>query len=162
SGKSANPIPHFASTFAHRASALALCASAGLKRAVARVANEGGSLMPTTALPIDAARFKVDHAHDHRAPRIERQILESPLAVECAHVVVDRMGDNAEAAHVARSFERRAEGEEEQRSRIALSLMILVNGKLAEQRRRQRVGSVALLRLGQESPLDLRGAQGDV
>jgi hypothetical protein len=45
---------------------------------------------------------------------------------------------------------------------MALSLMILVDRKLAEQCHRDWVGLVALLRLGQECSFDLRGAQGYV
>src|ERR1700674_1070807 len=45
---------------------------------------------------------------------------------------------------------------------MALSLMIPMDRELAEQRHRHRVRFVALLRLGQESSLDLASAQWDI
>ena len=91
------------------------------------------------------ASLEVDHAHDHCAMRLERQILESPSAIECAHGIVDRVCDNAEAADFSGSSERGAQCEEKERTGMALSLMIPVDRKLAEQCRRHGVGFVALL-----------------
>jgi hypothetical protein len=91
------------------------------------------------------ASLEVDHAHDHCAVRLEGQILKSPSAIECAHGIVDRVCDNTEAADLSGSPERRAQREEKERTGMALSLMILVDRKLAEQCRRHGVGFVALL-----------------
>src|SRR5208282_1215525 len=113
-------------------------------------------------LSVNAAAFKVNHPHDHGAARVERQVLESPAAIKCPGPIVDRVGDDAEASDLPGGSQRRAKSEEQERARMTAALMILVDGKLAEERNRHRVGLVALLRLGQERPLDLRRAQGDV
>jgi hypothetical protein len=74
--------------------------------------------------------FKVRHAHDHGAARVEREILETPAAVKCPCPIIDRMGDHAEASDLPRSSQRGAQREEEKRARVAVALMILVNRKL--------------------------------
>ncbi len=55
---------------------------------------------------------QVSHPHDHRAPRVEGQVLKAPTAVEVAHGLVERMGDDADAGdHVGggeRGYTRRA------------------------------------------------------
>jgi|APFre7841882630_1041343.scaffolds.fasta_scaffold16085_2 hypothetical protein len=60
----------------------------------------------------NAALLEVNHAHDHRAVWVEGQIAESPSSIECAHMIVDRMRDNAKAADFSRGSERRAKSEE--------------------------------------------------
>ncbi len=45
---------------------------------------------------------------------------------------------------------------------VPLALIVLTDGELTEKRDGQRIGLVALLRLGQEGAFDLRGAQGDI
>jgi len=71
----------------------------------------------------NTASLQVDHAHDHRAARIERQVLESPPGIEFAHPIVDRMGNDPEAADLARGCERRAKREQKERARMPLSLI---------------------------------------
>src|SRR5262249_25116934 len=53
----------------------------------------------------------------------------------------------------------RPNGEPEKRGGVPLSLMILVDRKLTEQRHCYGIGFVALLRSGQERAFDLRRAQ---
>jgi hypothetical protein len=65
--------------------------------------------------------------------------------MERAHRLVERVCDNAEAADLSGGSERRAKGEQKERTGVALSLMIPVDRKLAEQCRRHWVGFVALL-----------------
>ena len=108
------------------------------------------------------ASLKVNHAHDHCAASIKGQILKSPAAIKRPRLIVDRMRDDAEASDLAGGSQRRAQREEKEGARMTAALMILVDRKLAQQRHRHRVGLVALLRFGQESPLDLRCAQGHV
>ena len=100
--------------------------------------------MVVAGLLLYAASLEINHAHDHCAVRVEGQILEPPSATECAHRIVDRVCDNAEAADLSGSSERCAKREQKERTGMADSLMILVDRKLAEQRRRHRVGFVAL------------------
>lgn len=107
----------------------------------------------------EAASFKVDHAHDHGAPGIKRQIDKTPPGVEGADVVVDRMGDDAEAADLARCPQSRGQCKKQERSRVALTVIGLVDRKLAEKRGRDRIRRVALLRPGKELTLDLGRAQ---
>ena len=58
--------------------------------------DRGSCLLTNTAF------LKVDHAHDHSATGVERQILEAPAAIEGANLVVDRVCDDAEAADFPR------------------------------------------------------------
>ena len=96
----------------------------------------------------NAASLKVNHAHDHCPVRVEGQILESPSAIECAQLIVDRVHDNTEAADRAGGSKCGPKSEEKERAGMALSLMMLVDRELAEQGRWHRVRFVALLRLG--------------
>jgi hypothetical protein len=93
----------------------------------------------------DAASLKINHTRDHCPMRVEGQIPKAPSAIECAHLVVDWVRDDAEAADLARGSERRPESEQEKRPGMALSLMILVDRKLPEQGHWHGVGFVALL-----------------
>jgi hypothetical protein len=79
-----------------------------------------------------------------------------------SRVIIERMRDDAEAPNVTGNAKGRAQGEEKQRTGVAPSLVVLMDRKLAKQCRRQWVGFVALLRLGQCGALDLTCAQGDV
>src|SRR5271155_4738627 len=106
--------------------------------------------------------MQVDHAHDHRAPRIEGKVLETPCRVEAAHTVIERMGDNARAADMFGCAQSRAKHIRHEIRGVALPLMVFVDGKLAEQKCRHGIRAVALLRLRKKGALDLRGAQGDV
>ena len=46
----------------------------------------------------DAASLEINHELDHCAVRVEGQILKPPSAMDCAHGIVERVCDNAEAA----------------------------------------------------------------
>jgi hypothetical protein len=118
--------------------------------------DRGRCLLTNTAF------LKVDHAHDHSAPRVERQILKAPAAIEGANLVVDRVCDDTEAADFPRCSQCRPQGEKKQRACVPSILMIFVNRKLSKKRNRHWIGLVALLRFGQERALDLRRAQGHV
>jgi len=122
---------------------------------------EGVGEQPRIApcLTFNTARLKVNHANNHRSARIKWKILKTPFRVKGAHLIVDRMGEHAKAAYVARSSQRRSQREFEQRAGITFALMIFVDGKLTEQRRRHRIRLVALLQFGQKAALDLSGAQ---
>src|SRR5439155_8132547 len=75
--------------------------------------RENASLFMVAAGSLfNAASLKVNHAHDHCPVRVEGQILESPSAIECAQLIVDRVRDNAEAADLAGGSERRPKSEE--------------------------------------------------
>ena len=100
--------------------------------------------------------------HEQGAPRIEWQILKSPSGIKPAHAVVQRVRDHTKTADGFRRNQCRAQREQQKGRRMSLSLEFLVHRKLAEQRGGHRVGAIALLWLGQERALDLRGAQGDV
>lgn len=88
--------------------------------------------MIVAGLLLYAASLEINHAHDHCAVRVEGQFLEPPSAVECAHRIVERVCDNADAADLSGGSERRAKCEQEERTGVALSLMILMDRKLAE------------------------------
>ncbi len=117
---------------------------------------------PAAGLRRDAAPLQIDHAHDHRATRVERQILKPPLGVEGAHAVVEWMRDDANAADDLSRPQRHLEGKQQERRRVRLPLVVLVDRKLAEKCHRHWIWPIALLRLGQEGALDLSCAQGDV
>ena len=93
----------------------------------------------------DAASLEVNHTRDHCPMRVEGQVLESPSPMECAHLIVDWVRNNAEAADLAGGSERRPEREQEERAGMALSLMMLVDRKLSEQGHWNRGGFVAPL-----------------
>ena len=105
---------------------------------------------------------KIGHAHNHRAPRVERKILEAELPIEFPRRVVERMRDDSRAAERPGNMQRGPEGVLHQVAGVALPLIIPVDRQLSEEQRRDRIGAVALLRFWQIRPLDLRGAQGDV
>src|SRR5437762_13216129 len=69
------------------------------------------------------------------------------------------MGDDPEAAYLARCPQRGAQGKKLKRAGVAAALMILMDCKLAEQRGGYGIGPVPLLCLRQESAFDLCGAQ---
>ena len=104
----------------------------------------------------------IHRPYEHRPPRVERQILKPPPCVKPTHPVIQWMREHPHAADVLRHNQRRPQREQQQRRRMSLPLERLVHCKLAEQRGGHRIWLVALLRLGQERALDLRGAQADV
>lgn len=104
----------------------------------------------------------VHHAHNHGAARIERQLLEAPSFIEATHAVIERMRDHANAANGLGCAQGGFERKPQEVRGVALSLIILVYGELAEQYGRHGIGAVALLRLGKERAFDVRSAQSDV
>ena len=72
------------------------------------------------------------------------------------------MRQDTDAANAFRNAQRRLQRKLQQRHRMALALKPAIDRQLSEQRRGQRVGAVALLRLGQKRALDLGGAQSDI
>jgi hypothetical protein len=107
--------------------------------------NTAGFFVVAAGLLLHAASLEINHAHDHCAVRVEGQILDPPSTIARAHRIVERVCDNAEAADLSGGSERRAQREQKERTGVALSLMILVDRKLAEQCHRHWVGFVALL-----------------
>ena len=73
--------------------------------------------------------LQIDHADEHGAARIERQVLESPTCVEPAHTVIERMRDDAHAADDFGGVQSRFEREQKQGRGMSLSLIILVDGE---------------------------------
>jgi hypothetical protein len=55
--------------------------------------------------------------------------VESPTGIECAHLIIDRMRDNAKAFDLLGGSERRAQSEQEERARMALALITPVDRK---------------------------------
>ena len=109
-----------------------------------------------------AAANQIRDANRHAAPGVERKILESEGRIERPHIVIQRMRQHTETAYLPGQAHRRREGIEHQRSRNALPLPAQVDPQLAQQDGRQRVGSIALLRLRQPGSLDLRRRQANV
>src|SRR5216683_6605490 len=109
-----------------------------------------------------AALFQIDHPHDHGPSWIEGDVFEAPASIEFANLLVDRMREHAEAPDLARCAQCRCQREQQQRTRVALSLIGVVDRQLPQQRRRYGIGLVALMRLGEELAFDLGGAQGHV
>ena len=68
----------------------------------------------------------------------------------------------ADAADLTRRTQRRRQCEQQQGTRMALSMMGLVDRQLTQQRRRHGVGLVALMGLGEELAFNLGGAQSHV
>jgi len=106
----------------------------------------------------NTAFLKVDHAHDHSAPRVERQILEAPAAIEGADLIVDRMCHHAKAPDFPRRPQCRAQSKEEQKACVASTLMVFVDRKLSKKRDRRWIGLIALSWFGEKRALDLCGA----
>src|SRR5262245_4252239 len=94
--------------------------------------------------------------------RIEGQILKPPLGVEGAHIGIEWMCDDANAADDLSGPNRGFESKQQERRCMRSPLVVLVDRELSEKRHRHRIGLIALLRLGQEGTLDLRGTQGDI
>src|SRR5438445_4357795 len=107
--------------------------------------ENAGLFAVATGSLFDAASLEVNHTRDHCPMRVEGQVLESPSPMECAHLIVDWVRNNAEAPDLAGGSERRPEREQEERAGMALSLMMLVDRKLSEQGHWNRGGFVALL-----------------
>ncbi len=103
----------------------------------------------TEALP------HIHHPHEHCPPRIERQFLKPPPCVKSAHPVIQRVGEHPHAADVLRHSQRRPQREEQQRRSMTQPLKRPIYRELAKQCGGHRIGAVALLGFGQESPLDL-------
>jgi hypothetical protein len=102
---------------------------------------------PEAGLWADAGQLEVDGAHDHRAARIEGQVLKSPPAVEGPDAVVDRVGDDAETPYLPCGAHGCLQGEEQKRTRMNLALPIGTDGKLPQKRDRNGIRLVALVRL---------------
>lgn len=88
--------------------------------------------------------------------------MESPARIEAAHAVIERMRGDTHAADNFGGAQRRFEREQQQGGGVSLFLKILVDGELAEQHDGHGIGAVALLRLGKERALDLRGAESHI
>ena len=89
------------------------------------------------------------------ARRGQWQVLESPGCVEAAHIVIERVSDNACAADNIGYMERSLKRIRHEIGGVALSLIVFVYGKLAEQKRWHGIGAIALLRFWKEGALDL-------
>src|SRR5262249_18423929 len=82
------------------------------------------AISPTFAISsIQAAALQINHADDHGASWVERQILETPSRIEAARGVVERVREDAEAADILGGPESGAQGEQKQRTGIALPLV---------------------------------------
>ena len=108
-------------------------------------------------LPLD-----IGHAHDHRAPRVERKVLEAELPIEIPHPIVERMAEDSRGADDPGHMQRRLERVLHEVAGVALPLIVPVDRQLSKEQDRNRIGAIALLRLWQKRPFDLRGAQRDV
>src|SRR5712691_4875438 len=105
------------------------------------------------------ALLKVDHAYDHRSFRIKGHVFKSPPPIELANLLINWMREHTEAPDLARSTQCCCQREQKERARVALTLIGLVYRQLPQQRRRHRVGLIALVRLGKKFALDLGSAQ---
>ncbi len=105
---------------------------------------------------------QLHHANDHRAARVEGQVLKTPARIEAAQIVVERMRYHAHAADNIRYAQGRSQRVGHEVRGVALPLIFFVHGELPEQQRGDRIGAIALLRLWQKGAFDLRGAQRDV
>ena len=92
----------------------------------------------------------------------KRKILEVELPIEFSRFVIERMGYDFRATDHLGNMQRRLEGVLHQIGGVALPLIVLIDRQLSEEQRRDRIGAIALLRLGKIRALDLRSAQGDV
>ena len=110
---------------------------------------------------LEVAREILD-ARDHRAAGIERQIDKARFRVEGPHGVVDGMGQESHAGDGFRRDEGAPVDMKQQVGGMALPLIVLVDGELAEQQRRHDISAVALLGLRQERAFDLGGAQREI
>src|SRR4051812_29338065 len=87
------------------------------------------------ALLSEPASLKIGHADDHRALRIEGEVLKSPTPIESPDRIVDRVRNHAEAPDVARRPQRRGQREEEQRPGVPLPMVGAVDRELPEESR---------------------------
>jgi len=93
----------------------------------------------------------VHHAHNHGAARIERQLLEAPSFIEATHAVIERMRDHANAANGLGCAQGGFERKPQEVRGVALSLIILVYGELAEQYGRHGIGRLRCCGLGRNA-----------
>ncbi|MDX8521871.1 hypothetical protein [Mesorhizobium dulcispinae] len=110
----------------------------------------------------EAAFSQVGDANDHASLGIEWQFFKIEAAVEGSHSIVERMGQDAEAADLGGESNRSSEREQQERASTASTLIVVTHSKLAKQYHWDRIGAIALRRLGQICPLDLAGAEGNV
>lgn len=64
----------------------------------------------------EPAPLQIHDPHRHGSAWVERQILKAEGAVDIAHAINDRMGEDAEAAELLRHPQACGQGEQHQRS----------------------------------------------
>ncbi|MET3594799.1 hypothetical protein ABID26_004207 [Mesorhizobium shonense] len=110
----------------------------------------------------EVACSQVGDTDNHASLGIEWKVFEIEAAVKVSYGVVERMGEDTEAADISGVSNRGSEREEEKRAAAAPTLIPTIHGKLAEQHYGDRVRAIALRRLWQICPLNLTGTQGNV
>ncbi len=77
-------------------------------------------------------QFQIRDAHNHGSLGIERKILKSPPCIKSTYRVVDRLGKDTKTTDILSEAQRRPQRKEEKGTRVPLTLVILMNGKLAK------------------------------